>query len=361
MRRTPFARHLGCLVGASALFIALPAFAAPARHHKPKAATPKDDAAAPKPEDDAATKPSEPEAPPEPKPAVEAEAPAPGPPPAPAETARSAAPELEPKAQPKPEDSPSNAEDDALGRRERLRLAAGRSEVAVSLSAGVASRHFTYSDPVGRLLRPYKLPAAPMASFGLEAYPLATTNVPVLRDLGFAGRISRAIAVDSKTPEGAKLETSWTRFGGELRERLLVPGPHAFEAGLFAGADASYFLMSTTTKIAALLPSARSISLRFGFDARVLVAGRLSLMLGGAYLDTTSPGEIYERFRRPHVAGVEGAFGCAVELTPGFEAQLTGEYTRYFASFKPAVGDAAVAGGALDQQLQFGLGVRYAH
>jgi hypothetical protein len=359
MHRTLFARRLGYWVGAAALFIALPAFAAPARHHKPKATAAKDDAAPSKPDDAAASKPSEAEPAPEPTPAAPAEAPALAR--AAVLPARSPAPELEPKAEPKPEDSPSNAEDDALGRRERLRLAAGRSEVAVSLSAGLASRHFTYSDPIGRLLRPYKLPAAPMASFGLEAYPLAATSVPVLRDLGFAGRVSRAIAVDSKTPEGAKLETSWTRFSGELRQRLLVPGPHAFEAGIFAGADASYFVMSTTTKLAALLPTARAISLRFGFDARVLVAGRLSLMLSGAYLDTTSPGEIYERFRRPRVAGVDGAFGCAVGLTPGFEAQLTGEYTRYFATFKPAVGDTAVAGGALDEQLQFGLGVRYAH
>jgi hypothetical protein len=258
-------------------------------------------------------------------------------------------------------DAPGTADDAALGQREAARLAAGRVEVAVSASVDVGSRHFSYSDPIGRLLAPYQLTIAPLASLGLEAYPLASSNVPGLRDLGFRGHISRAFGVNSKTPDGNTIETSWTRFGGELRERVLVPGPHAFELGIDVGADASYFVMSTTSKVGALVPSARTIALRFGFDTRLLVAGRFSLLLGGAYLAVTSPGEIYERFRDPHVGGIDGDFGCALGLTPGLEARLTARYTRYFASFKPRVGDPAVAGGALDEQSQLGLGVRYAH
>ncbi len=111
----------------------------------------------------------------------------------------------------------------------------------------------------------------------------------------------------------------------------------------------------------ALLPSARTISLRFGLDGRALLAGRFSVLLGLAYLHVTSPGEIYERFRAAHVAGIDGELGCALALVPGLEARLGGRYTRYFASFQPKVGDAIVAGGALDEQLQVGLGVHYAH
>jgi hypothetical protein len=157
------------------------------------------------------------------------------------------------------------------------------------------------------------------------------------------------------------MDTSWTRFGGEVRERFLVPGPHALELGVFVGADASYFGMTTTTPVPALLPAARTTAIRLGFDARLLVAGRLSLLLGAAYLFTTSPGEIYERFRSPSVFGVDAELGAALGIVPGLEARLTGRYTRYVASFKPVIGDQIVAGGALDEQLQFGLGVRYAH
>ncbi|HYQ04641.1 MAG TPA: hypothetical protein VER96_38470 [Polyangiaceae bacterium] len=250
---------------------------------------------------------------------------------------------------------------EALGKREAARLAARRTEVGVSVSIDVGNRRFKYSDPIGNALRPYKLSIAPMASFGLEAYPLATTDVPVLRDLGFRGHLSRAFGLDSTTPEGDKIETSWTRFGGDVRERLLIPGKHPLELGAFFGADASYFVMSSKSTLSALLPSARTVSLRFGLDGRVLVAGRFSTELGFAYLLVTSPGEIYDHFRDPHVAGIDGNLGCSLAIIPGLEARLVGRYTRYFATFHPQVGDPYVAGGALDEQLQVGLGVRYAH
>ncbi|HET7542202.1 MAG TPA: hypothetical protein VFK05_20180 [Polyangiaceae bacterium] len=250
---------------------------------------------------------------------------------------------------------------EALGRREAARLAAGRTEVGVTLSMDIGNRRFKYNDELGSSLRPYALPIAPMASFGLEAYPLATSDVPVLRDLGFRGRFSRAFALDSTTPEGDKIETSWTRYSGEVRERLLLPGRHPLELGALVGADASYFVMKSDIKLGALLPSARSIALRFGLDGRVLLAGRVSAWLGVAYMAVTSGGEIYEHFRDSHVSGIDGELGCAVTLVPGLEARLGGRYTRYFASFEPQVGDPYVAGGSLDEQLQVGLGVRYAH
>jgi hypothetical protein len=257
--------------------------------------------------------------------------------------------------------APVSDEEAELGRREARRLAAGRILVAVWAGGGVANRRFTYHDAVGDNLAPYRLPAAPLATFGIEAYPAASSNLPILRDLGIRAHVSRGFAFDSNTPQGVTLETSWTRFGGELRERLLLPGAHAAELGLLVGADASYFGMTAAAYVPALLPAARTVALRFGFDARLRVAWRLSVLAGGAYLLTTSRGEIYEHFRHPSVRGVDADFGLAIDLGSGFEARLAGRYTRYFASFKPVLGDHYVAGGALDEQLQGGLGVRYAH
>jgi hypothetical protein len=249
----------------------------------------------------------------------------------------------------------------ALGRRELHRVAAGRVLVAVWAGAGVANRRFTYRDAIGNQPANYRLPVAPMASFGIEAYPAASSDVPLLRDLGVVARVSRGFAFDSKTPQGVALETSWTRFGGELRQRLLWPGRHAFELGILVGADASYFGMIAKGPVPALLPAARTVALRFGFDARLGLGWRLSVLTGAAYLLTTSRGEIYERFREPSVQGVDADLGFGVDLGAGFEARLNGRYTRYFASFEPKLGDRYVAGGALDEQLQAGLGVRYAH
>jgi hypothetical protein len=142
-----------------------------------------------------------------------------------------------------------------------------------------------------------------------------------------------------------------------------VPFPNArgLELGVLAGVDANYFGMRAMGDVPALLPAARTVSLRFGIDARVHVAWRLSVMAAAAYLLTTSKGEIYEHFRDGSVAGVDGEGGFAVAIVPGVEARLGARYTRYFAKFEPRLGDRAVAGGALDQLWQFGLGARYAY
>jgi len=246
-----------------------------------------------------------------------------------------------------------------LGRREAARLARGRIEVAVSIGIDVGRRQFTYSDPIGEPPRPYLLAAAPLATFGLEIYPLASTLIPVLCDIGFRGRVSRAFALDSSTTNGVPLDNSWTRFTGEVRGRVLARRTR--ELGVAAGIDATYFDLGTHTDVGALVPSARTLSFRLGADGRVRVARRVSLLAGGAWLAPITRGEIYEHFRRPRVAGIDAELGVAIALTPGSEVRLGGRYTRYFASFDPQVGDPAVAGGALDQQTQMGVALRYAH
>jgi len=250
-------------------------------------------------------------------------------------------------------------DDIELGRREAARLATGRIEVAVSIGIDVGRRQFTYSDPIGETPRPYLLAVAPLATFGLEIYPLASTLIPVLCDIGFRGRVSRAFALDSSTTNGAPLDNSWTRFTGEVRGRVLARRTR--ELGVAAGIDASYFDLGTDADVGALVPSARTLSFRLGADGRVRVAGRVSLLAGGAWLAPITRGEIYDRFRRPRVAGIDTELGVAIALTPGAEVRLGGRYTRYFASFDPQVGDPAVAGGALDQQMQMGVALRYAH
>jgi hypothetical protein len=349
------------------------AFAAPGTHKKGgKKAAPA--ASAPARDDDAKEK-AEPKGPaagdPPPAPALDSTPKASGEAAPNAEVALAPAPEAKaaidetkatPVIPPNAGETELNAHDlEALGRREAARIAAGRSEVAVWIAAGVLRRTFKYSDPVGQQYAPYRLPLAPMVAMGLEAYPFASSDVPGLRDLGFRAHFSKAFAVDSKTPEGVTIDTSWTRFGAEARQRLLFPSAHRLELGLAVGADGSYFDMSAKSAVPALLPSARTISVRVGLDARLQLVSRFGLALGAAYLAPTTRGAIYERFRHPQLKGVDGDLAAYLALVPGLEARATARYTRYFASFKPELGDPLVAGGALDEQFQFGLGVRYAH
>ena len=256
--------------------------------------------------------------------------------------------------------APNDEDARALGRREAARVAAGRIEVAVSASIDAGRRVFTYSDPVGAPPQPYRLPVAPLATFGLEVYPLASTDIPVVRDLGLRGRVSRGFAMESSTGDGVPLQDSWTRFGGDLRQRLLWPA-RGLELGVTVGVDASYFDLRTDADVGSLVPAARMLSLRLGLDGRIALTRRLAVLAGGGYLATLTRGQIYERFRRPHVAGLDGQLAAAFALVSGVEARLEGRYTRYYASFAPEVGDLAVAGGALDEQMQLGLGLRFAH
>jgi hypothetical protein len=353
---------------AAALICFIPAALSAAPRAKPKSAAGRGKkATAPEPAKEPAPEPAKESPAPEPA----KEAPPEEPPKAPAaEPAKELPVEAPAKAAPADEPHPQASEPATaeastevleLGRREADRIAAGRTLVAVWLSGGVANRHFRYSDAVGDELPEYRLPVAPMASVGLEAYPAASTRLPFLRDLGLRGHVSRGFAFDSDTPQGVSIETSWTRFGGELRWRLLLPSAHPFELGVAAGADASYFGMTAKGAVPALLPAARTVSLRFGVDARVLIAWRLSFLAGGGYLATTSRGEIYSNFRSPRVMGLDGDAGFAVDLGEGFELRLAGRYTRYWSKFRPQIGDRYAAGGAVDEQLQTSLGVRYAH
>ena len=357
----------GLVVAGALLTASSVALAAPPKHKKPRqkpapAASSAADDSKDKPDASAAAAADPPPAPPAEAPAKPKDEPAPSakssPPPEEHSVAVDEGSALSPVAS---ESGPSDRELEALGRREAARIADGRIEVAVWIAADVARRSFKYSDPVGQQYAPYRLPLAPMVSMGLEAYPFASSELPGLRDLGFRAHFSKAFAVDSKTREGATINTSWTRFGGEARQRFLIPGAHPFELGLAVGADGSYFDMSTKSVVQGLLPSARTLSVRLGLDARLQVAPRFGLGLGVAYLAPTLHGAIYDRFRDPHVHGVDGDFAAILGIAAGLEARATARYTRYFASFKPVLGDALVAGGALDEQFQFGLGVRYAH
>ncbi len=351
----------GALVVASSL-----AVAAPAKHKKPRqksapaaSSAPDSDPspAAPVASDpppapaEPSPTPSEPEPPPEPSLAASSDA----------TLARSAAASAASAASAAPEPSSSDPDFEALGRREAARIAARRVEVAVWVAAELGRRSFKYSDPVGQRYAPYRLPLAPLLSVGLEAYPFASSELLGLRDLGFRAHFSKAFAVDSTTPEGVTIDTSWTRFGAEARQRFLFPSAHPLELGVALGVDGSYFDMSTSGVVPGLLPSSRTLSARAGVDARLELVPRFALGLGAAYLAPTTRGAIYNRFRDPHLHGIDADFAAILGLTPGLEARASARYTRYFASFKPVLGDALVAGGALDEQFQFGLGVRYAH
>lgn len=232
--------------------------------------------------------------------------------------------------------------------------------VVVGLSFQMAGRFFSYSDGLTRNLRPYDVFGAPMGMANLEFYPAGFGDVPVAKDIGLTASYSMAFGLDSATTEGVPIGTTFTRLNAGLRGRIRfgeVPSP---TLGINAGFSMLNFTYEAPADIADEVPGVSYKLLRFGLDMRI-PAGPVALELGGDFLMPLSSGEVYGRFTDPSVLGIETRIGLGIPLAAGFELRLAGEYSRFFSSFNPVVGDTHVAGGALDQLIWIRLGAAYVY
>jgi hypothetical protein len=231
-------------------------------------------------------------------------------------------------------------------------------EVLVGPSVGV--RSLRYSDGITENLRDYSIAGAPSVAGSFEVRPFATLDVPGLSWVGitFEGRV--ALAVASALEGGDKLATSWSRIAGGLRLRVPIGEPAAIELGASSSIVFDDFAIEAPARLAGEVPSASTLALTGGLDGRVPL-GPIALLASAAYLGTLDFDGIYSRFREPTVRGVELGGGLAVPIALGFEVRAMAEYTRWFSSFEPAVGDDFVAGGALDEQVQVQVGGAYAY
>lgn len=233
--------------------------------------------------------------------------------------------------------------------------------VNVSLSYQTAGRFFSYSDGLSANIRPYDVFGPPMVNAELEFYPGAIPNAKIARDIGLWGSFSTAFALDSATEGGPPIGTSFYRISGGLRGRIRFGDePQSATLGLSAGFTLLNFTFDAEEPLASEIPSASYKIIRGGADIRI-PAGPVRIILGGDFLYPLEGGAVYERMRDASVLGIEVRGGLGVPLATGFELRLMGEFTRFFSAFKPIVGDAYVAGGALDQFVWIRVGAAYAY
>ncbi|MEP7119811.1 MAG: hypothetical protein ABJE95_02830 [Byssovorax sp.] len=229
-----------------------------------------------------------------------------------------------------------------------------------SLSFEIGGRRFAYSDPITPNTRDYDVFGAPMPAVAVEVYPGAGTRIPLLKDLGLTGSFSRAFGISSATKSGTKLGTTWMRAGGGLRARFRPGSNEGPVIGVDGGISFTSFTFDGSATLATSTPDVSYVALRGGLDARIPF-WRMALLLDAGYDGALSAGAVHDRFKGPTVGGLDAGAGFAILIASGFEARLTGRYTRYFYSFDPVPGDAYVAGGALDELFSFGIGVAYAY
>jgi hypothetical protein len=255
---------------------------------------------------------------------------------------------------PPPEPGPSGSPDkpgapeEPSADKPKIELGGHETSILVfSAGGGIGARVFRYHDGLSPLLRSYDLSAAPNLVIAAEVYPFAHLSIPVLRGLGVAGGIQRAVGVSSETSTGTSISTTFWRVEGALRLRFTFGEDARFVLGVQGGVVKERFGFEGDKAIVPWLPDVDYLFGKVGVDGR-LRAGPIALLAGFSYLPAVKGGTLADQFRDTSVGAIEVGGGLAVPIVRLFEMRATAVYTRAFYSFHPEPGDAYVAGGALD-------------
>lgn len=274
-------------------------------------------------------------------------------------------PKEEPKDDEKKDEPKEDEEDDAPTGDERPVNLYGRELLSVSAMFDLGGRWFSYTDGVTPNLRAYDVFGAPGFRLGAELYPLAGTDIVVLKDLGFTGGFGMALGLSSETQgsegtEPQEVTTSWLRVDAGLRLRLRTGSEKAPVLGLHGGFSMDRFELEADGALGDEVPSVGYSFLRVGVDGRIPI-GPVALGLFFDYLGAVSAGAVYDRFTGASIGGIALGGSFIVPIASGFEIRVGAEYDRWFYAFEPSIGDTFVAGGALDEYLHLSLGPAYVY
>jgi hypothetical protein len=234
----------------------------------------------------------------------------------------------------------------------------GRASTLFVAQASVAggARHFTYNQRLTDQLRNYDLTVVPLASLELELYPLVGTGIPFVRGLGVTGSYSRAIGLSSTESGGVQVATTWQNLDIGVRDRIHLDDNSLLGIGL--GYGQIDFAFDQAANVPGVLPSVGYKFLHGGADLR-LFFGDISVFGGAQYLYALSAGNIGTLFPHAQLGGVAAQLGAAYAIGQHFEVSLSANYTRFYYSFNPVMGDKNIAGGAIDELEQLSLGLGY--
>jgi hypothetical protein len=232
----------------------------------------------------------------------------------------------------------------------------GNATVIASGGIEVGSRKLEYNDAMAGPLRSYLAPSILSYAFSAQIYPAASSGMSVVKDIGFVARFANAFEFQSKTRDGAQsLSGSWSRYAvgvggristGDKKDPLInVEGTYGLWTFAFAGLD----------QVVNEVPAVEYKNVRIGADARIPL-GAASLVGGAGYMNILSAGPFSTRFPHASIAAIDAMVGAAYAILPSVEAKASVTYTRVFSDARPQVGDANVAGGALDQYLVANVG-----
>jgi hypothetical protein len=232
----------------------------------------------------------------------------------------------------------------------------GNATVVARGGVEVGSRKLEYNDAVVGPLRSYLAPAILSYAFSAQIYPAAASGMSVVKDIGIVARVANAFEFESKTRDGAQSASgSWSRYALGVRGRISTGG----KTDPLIGVEGTYglwtFAFTGLDKVVNDVPAVEYKHVRIGADGRIPL-GAASLVGGAGYISVLSAGPFSTRFPHASIAAIDAMIGGAYAVLPWIEARASLTYTRVFSSVRPQLGDANVAGGALDQYLVANVG-----
>lgn len=199
----------------------------------------------------------------------------------------------------------------------------------------------------------YRLRGAFATALEAAVHPFGLL-LPALAPLGITGGLEYGLGIGSHAADDAGRSTSTDVHAYHAGLRYRVGGPTA-EVAPTVGYAAQTFRTGGDPDTA---PDVDYRVVSLGASGRWAPLPWLALFGRGAYLDVLSSGPITSanRFHRATVRGMESELGVAAAVSPMFEVQLAAGLRRYGFAMNAVPGDAAVAGGAVDQTTWIGLG-----
>ncbi len=225
--------------------------------------------------------------------------------------------------------------------------------MALRLGVGFTglNRNYTYRDDIFDALSKYRLPWGPAPSAELEFFPGALFSSGIAANFGIRGAFNYVVGVSS-VANGVKFASSSMKLQASLVGRIPIRIVEV-QVGVGYGMQTFGIAASSGGTDRPNIPNVSYGGIRPMLEATVHFTPIFGLHLGGAYQVLISKGELAAAPYFPRSVGGGADMWVAVSVKPlsHFAIRLQGDYSRYFFSLKPEVGDPYIAGGALDEYL----------
>ncbi len=213
------------------------------------------------------------------------------------------------------------------------------------------NRNYLYRDDLFDALSKYRLPFGPAPSAELEFYPGALFSSGIAANFGIRGAFNYLVGVSS-VANGVRFASTSMKLQASLVGRIPLRIVE-LQVGIGYGLQ-TFGIASTAGGVdRPNIPNVSFGGIRPMLEASLHLTPIFNLHLGGAYQVLLSQGELKTTTYFPRSTGGGADLWVAVSVRPTahFAIRLQGDYSRYFFTLSPQVGDPYIAGGALDQYL----------